>query len=86
MVGSATISEPAASKLLLVKKSPCRLFSAEVIGILDARRRAMPFILCEYGHAMGNGPGGLSEYMELFDAYPVVRADSSGNGSTTASW
>src|ERR1700761_9720231 len=25
MVGSATISEPAASKLLLVKKSPCRL-------------------------------------------------------------
>jgi beta-galactosidase len=37
---------------------------------LDARRRAMPFILCEYGHAMGNGPGGLSEYMELFDRYP----------------
>jgi beta-galactosidase len=37
---------------------------------LDARRRAMPFILCEYGHAMGNGPGGLSEYMELFDTYP----------------
>jgi beta-galactosidase len=37
---------------------------------LDARRRAMPFIMCEYGHAMGNGPGGLSEYMELFDAYP----------------
>ena len=26
---------------------------------LDARRRAMPFILCEYAHAMGNGPGGL---------------------------
>jgi beta-galactosidase len=37
---------------------------------LDARRRAMPFILCEYGHAMGNGPGGLSEYQELFDKYP----------------
>jgi beta-galactosidase len=37
---------------------------------LDARRRAMPFIMCEYGHAMGNGPGGLSEYQELFDAYP----------------
>ena len=37
---------------------------------LDARRRAMPFILCEYGHAMGNGPGGLSEYQELFDTYP----------------
>jgi beta-galactosidase len=37
---------------------------------LDARRRAMPFILCEYVHAMGNGPGGLSEYQELFRTYP----------------
>ncbi|MGA2975686.1 MAG: glycoside hydrolase family 2 TIM barrel-domain containing protein [Spirochaetia bacterium] len=25
-----------------------------------------PFILCEYGHAMGNGPGGLTEYWEAF--------------------
>jgi beta-galactosidase len=33
---------------------------------LDARRRAMPLILCEYAHAMGNGPGGLWEYQELF--------------------
>ncbi|GFJ92388.1 glycoside hydrolase family 2 TIM barrel-domain containing protein [Phytohabitans rumicis] len=30
----------------------------------------LPFILCEYGHAMGNGPGGLSEYEELFDTHP----------------
>ena len=37
---------------------------------LDARRRRMPFILCEYAHAMGNGPGGLSEYQELFEKYP----------------
>jgi len=37
---------------------------------LDARRRGMPFILCEYGHAMGNGPGGLLEYRELFERYP----------------
>ncbi|MFE7326083.1 glycoside hydrolase family 2 TIM barrel-domain containing protein [Streptomyces sp. NPDC057565] len=36
---------------------------------LDARRRAMPFIMCEYGHAMGNGPGGLSEYQRLFEQY-----------------
>lgn len=36
---------------------------------LDARRRAMPFILCEYAHAMGNGPGGLSEYQRLFERY-----------------
>jgi beta-galactosidase len=37
---------------------------------LDARRRAMPFIICEYAHAMGNGPGGLAEYQELFETYP----------------
>jgi beta-galactosidase len=37
---------------------------------LDARRRAMPFILCEYAHAMGNGPGGLWEYQRLFETYP----------------
>jgi beta-galactosidase len=36
---------------------------------LDARRRQLPFILCEYAHAMGNGPGGLSEYQELFERH-----------------
>ena len=35
---------------------------------LDAHRRGMPFILCEYAHAMGNGPGGLREYQELFES------------------
>lgn len=25
-----------------------------------------PFIMCEYAHAMGNGPGGLKEYWETF--------------------
>jgi beta-galactosidase len=37
---------------------------------LDARRRTLPFILCEYAHAMGNGPGGLQEYQELFERHP----------------
>jgi beta-galactosidase len=37
---------------------------------LDARRRAMPFILCEYAHAMGNGPGGLWDYQKLFERHP----------------
>ncbi|MEU8569555.1 glycoside hydrolase family 2 TIM barrel-domain containing protein [Streptomyces pathocidini] len=35
----------------------------------DTARRAMPFIQCEYAHAMGNGPGGLSEYQRLFETY-----------------
>lgn len=29
----------------------------------------MPFILCEYAHAMGNGPGGLKEYWEAIYRY-----------------
>ena len=37
---------------------------------LEARRRKMPLVLCEYAHAMGTGPGGLSEYQEVFDKYP----------------
>jgi len=36
----------------------------------DAHRRRLPMMLCEYGHAMGNGPGGLAEYAELFDRHP----------------
>jgi beta-galactosidase len=36
----------------------------------DAVRRAKPFVLCEYAHAMGNGPGGLAEYEALFEAHP----------------
>jgi beta-galactosidase len=33
------------------------------------KRRELPFILCEYGHAMGNGPGGLADYQRLFEAH-----------------
>jgi len=36
----------------------------------DAHRRSIPFVLCEYAHAMGNGPGGFTEYQQLFEAYP----------------
>ncbi|MDO0925115.1 glycoside hydrolase family 2 TIM barrel-domain containing protein [Streptomyces sp. TG1A-8] len=32
-------------------------------------RRRLPFVLCEYGHAMGNGPGGLADYQRLFEAH-----------------
>lgn len=39
----------------------------------DAHRRGLPFILCEYAHAMGNGPGGLGEYEELFDRHPRLQ-------------
>jgi beta-galactosidase len=32
----------------------------------------IPFMQCEYVHAMGNGPGGLAEYVALFDRYPRI--------------
>jgi beta-galactosidase len=35
----------------------------------DEHRRGLPFILCEYAHAMGNGPGGLAEYQAMFERY-----------------
>ena len=40
----------------------------------DAHRRGLPFLLCEYAHAMGNGPGGLGDYRELFEAYRIANA------------
>ena len=37
----------------------------------DAGRvRSKPFLMCEYGHAMGNGPGGLDLYDTLVERYP----------------
>jgi beta-galactosidase len=37
----------------------------------DAERvRSKPFLMCEYVHAMGNGPGGMSIYDELTECYP----------------
>ncbi len=32
----------------------------------------MPVFLCEYSHAMGNGPGDVWDYNELFDKYPKL--------------
>lgn len=31
-----------------------------------------PFMLCEYAHAMGNGPGGVQEYWDLFYKYDKI--------------
>ena len=34
------------------------------------REEDRPFVLCEYCHAMGNGPGDFKEYWELLDSSP----------------
>ena len=31
-----------------------------------------PVFLCEYSHAMGNGPGDVKDYMEMFRTYPKL--------------
>ena len=35
---------------------------------VDNKEYTQPYFLCEYAHAMGNGPGGLKEYWELIDS------------------
>ncbi|MET7486676.1 glycoside hydrolase family 2 TIM barrel-domain containing protein [Streptomyces sp. NPDC005538] len=35
-----------------------------------ARQRTKPFLLCEYAHAMGNGPGAFDQYEALVHEYP----------------
>lgn len=32
-----------------------------------------PRIICEYAHAMGNGPGGLSEYQNVFERHDCIQ-------------
>ncbi len=48
--------------------STAPLYNASVAEA--ARQRTKPFLLCEYVHAMGNGPGGIDLYEDLVDRYP----------------
>ncbi|SEG79517.1 glycoside hydrolase family 2 TIM barrel-domain containing protein [Paenibacillus sp. UNC499MF] len=42
-------------------------------GFGEMKELDKPHILCEYAHAMGNGPGGLEHYEELFRTYPRLQ-------------
>ncbi|KAK4232502.1 evolved beta-galactosidase subunit alpha [Podospora fimiseda] len=52
------------------------IFSRMYHSIQDVDREAKerswdkPLVLCEYIHAMGNGPGAIKEYIDLFYRYP----------------
>lgn len=35
----------------------------------NSEEHTKPFFLCEFAHAMGNGPGGLKEYYDIFYKY-----------------
>lgn len=36
----------------------------------EVHRLTLPFLQCEFAHAMGTGPGGTQEYWDLLEAYP----------------
>jgi beta-galactosidase/evolved beta-galactosidase subunit alpha len=40
---------------------------------LGKQQLSKPHILCEYAHTMGNGPGGLEDYWDLFWAHPRLQ-------------
>ena len=54
------------------------VYSRMYTGYEDLERMAnmddlnIPVFLCEYSHAMGNGPGDVHDYCELFDKYPKL--------------
>ncbi|KAK9417298.1 putative beta-galactosidase [Seiridium unicorne] len=42
-------------------------------GVNDDGTFDKPVVLCEYAHAMGNGPGWLEDYQNLFRKYPRLQ-------------
>ncbi|KAK6854706.1 hypothetical protein PG995_009799 [Apiospora arundinis] len=46
----------------------------ETVGVNEADGSfAKPVVLCEYAHAMGNGPGWLQDYQDMFRKYPRLQ-------------
>ncbi|KAK0670975.1 family 2 putative glycoside hydrolase [Cercophora samala] len=46
---------------------------AKTRGVKPDGTYEKPVILCEYAHAMGNGPGGLEDYQDAFRSYPRLQ-------------
>ncbi|KAJ2987339.1 hypothetical protein NUW58_g4564 [Xylaria curta] len=42
----------------------------QMIKYAEEKEWAKPFVMCEFAHAMGNGPGAVREYVEAFYKYP----------------
>ncbi|KAI1880930.1 hypothetical protein JX265_001170 [Neoarthrinium moseri] len=43
---------------------------SDMIKHAGEREWKKPFVMCEFAHAMGNGPGAIKEYIEAFYKYP----------------
>ncbi len=59
--------EPKFADLDMVSRMYCSIEKLE--SYLENPKHAKPFFMCEYAHAMGNGPGGFKEYLDLFYKY-----------------
>ncbi|KAI1278337.1 glycoside hydrolase family 2 protein [Xylaria sp. FL0933] len=49
-----------------------RMYSSvdSMIKYAEEEKWKKPFVMCEFAHAMGNGPGAVREYIEAFYKYP----------------
>ena len=45
----------------------------EMIEFANDKTKTKPLILCEYIHAMGNGPGNIKEYVDTFYEYEALQ-------------
>jgi len=46
---------------------------AEIVSFAENWEGKKPLILCEYAHAMGNGPGSFKEYLDEFYSKPCLQ-------------
>ncbi|KAI0125877.1 hypothetical protein BJ170DRAFT_451574 [Xylariales sp. AK1849] len=45
----------------------------EIVKFAEDESKTKPMVLCEYVHAMGNGPGNIKEYIDVFYKYPKLQ-------------
>lgn len=45
----------------------------EIVDFGKDETKTKPMVLCEYVHAMGNGPGNIQEYVDVFYKYPKLQ-------------
>ncbi|MCP4751002.1 MAG: DUF4981 domain-containing protein [Proteobacteria bacterium] len=62
-------NDPGASDVIPPMYSPVD----DLIRWSESGQGDKPLILCEYAHAMGNGPGGLKEYFHAFENCPGLQ-------------
>lgn len=61
---------PAIAEVTAIGDDASTMLLLGASGAQSTRLRTRPFLLCEYVHAMGNGPGGIDRYEELVERFP----------------